>query len=228
MSCAQLDCTFDASGSSDTDGTVTTYDWDFGDGATGSGQAVAHSFPAAGTFPVTLTVTDDDGAPGATTTQVSVSDSPPPALTFNGVRHVRRQRAASEPAGSGPGRGRRPALLFVTTNRAATATTPAGWTLRSTVSDGTDVRSWVYTTTAAAGSAGSSVSVALDALSKTDVTLLAYSGPVRRPPYGESPKPGAPHSTRHPRRTWPRPARPWSATGPTRSRRPTAGPFRPA
>ena len=125
---------------------------------------------------MTLTVTDDDGAPGATTTQVSVSDSPPPALTFNGVRtfdgNVQRaslQVPAQVVAGD-------QLLLFVTTNRAATATTPAGWTLRSTVSDGTDVRSWVYTTTAAAGSAGSSVSVALDALSKTDVTLLAYSG----------------------------------------------------
>ena len=37
--------TFDASGSSDPDGSITEYRWDFGDGATGSGVAVSHQFP---------------------------------------------------------------------------------------------------------------------------------------------------------------------------------------
>ncbi len=35
--------------------------------------------------------------------------------------------------------------MFVSTNRAATASTPAGWTLLGTRSDGTDVRSWAFT-----------------------------------------------------------------------------------
>ena len=53
---------FDASGSYDPDGSLVSYLWDFGDGSIGSGAAIAHRFSQAGTFPVTLTVTDNDGA----------------------------------------------------------------------------------------------------------------------------------------------------------------------
>jgi hypothetical protein len=63
----------------------------------------------------------------------------------------------------------------VSVNRAATVTTPSGWTLRGTVTD-SDLRSWVFTRSAAAGTPGSTVQVSFDAISKTDLTLLAYSG----------------------------------------------------
>ena len=67
-------------------------------------------------------------------------------------------------------------VLFVSTNRAATASTPAGWTLLGTRSDGTDVRSWAFTRVAVAGTPGSTVVVTLDATSKVDLSLVAYSG----------------------------------------------------
>ena len=54
--------TFDGSASSDSDGSIVSYSWDFGDGSTGTGVAPSHTYSAAGTFVVTLTVTDDDGA----------------------------------------------------------------------------------------------------------------------------------------------------------------------
>jgi PKD repeat protein len=57
---------FDASGSYDPDGSVTTYAWDFGDGTTGSGVAPGHVYPYEGTFYVTLTVTDNSGKTGQT------------------------------------------------------------------------------------------------------------------------------------------------------------------
>ena len=63
---------FDASGSSDPDGTVTSYAWDFGDGTTGSGVTVNHAFPAAGAYSVTLTVTDNAGATDSETKTVQV------------------------------------------------------------------------------------------------------------------------------------------------------------
>ncbi|WP_299611168.1 PKD domain-containing protein [uncultured Tateyamaria sp.] len=52
---------FDASGSSDPDGAVTGFAWDFGDGGAATGVAAAHVFVEAGTYTVALTVTDDAG-----------------------------------------------------------------------------------------------------------------------------------------------------------------------
>src|SRR5690606_17319793 len=49
----------DATGSTDPDGSILTHDWDFGDGATGSGEAVEYAWATPGIYPVTLTVTDD-------------------------------------------------------------------------------------------------------------------------------------------------------------------------
>lgn len=55
--------TFNGSGSTDSDGVVTTYAWDFGDGSLpASGVSTSHTYGAAATFTVTLTVTDDAGA----------------------------------------------------------------------------------------------------------------------------------------------------------------------
>ncbi|WP_255589371.1 GDSL-type esterase/lipase family protein [Cellulomonas sp. PS-H5] len=55
--------TFDASGSTDPDGRIVDYRWEFGDGTTASGPVVTHTF-APGTYDVTLVVTDDAGALG--------------------------------------------------------------------------------------------------------------------------------------------------------------------
>jgi len=62
VSCIGLSCSFDGSGSSDSDGTIAAYGWDFGDGTSGSGKTVSHTFARAGTYTVTLTVTDNGGA----------------------------------------------------------------------------------------------------------------------------------------------------------------------
>ena len=53
---------FSGAGSSDPDGTLSSYDWDFGDGSVSNGASVSHTYAAAGYRAVTLTVTDDDGA----------------------------------------------------------------------------------------------------------------------------------------------------------------------
>ncbi|MBW2257119.1 MAG: PKD domain-containing protein, partial [Deltaproteobacteria bacterium] len=50
---------FDGSGSSDNDGTLVDYSWDFGDGNIGTGVSPSHTYAAGGTYTVTLTVTDD-------------------------------------------------------------------------------------------------------------------------------------------------------------------------
>ena len=65
----------DASGSSDSDGSISAYSWEFGDGTTASGQTATHSYGSTGDYTVTLTVTDDDGATGTDTVTVSVGDT---------------------------------------------------------------------------------------------------------------------------------------------------------
>lgn len=51
---------FDGSGSADPDGPISSFKWDFGDGASGDGEKVTHSYAAAGTFVVRLTVRDEE------------------------------------------------------------------------------------------------------------------------------------------------------------------------
>lgn len=54
-----LASSFDAGASSDADGSLSVFTWDFGDGTTGTGQTTGHAYPAAGTYTVTLSVADN-------------------------------------------------------------------------------------------------------------------------------------------------------------------------
>jgi len=73
--CGGLDCEFDATDSFDPDGTIASYAWDFGDGNAGSGVLVNHTYTTANTYTVILTVTDNDGADGTQSQDVSVSEA---------------------------------------------------------------------------------------------------------------------------------------------------------
>lgn len=77
--------TFDASDSSDPDGSIENYRWSFGDGTTGNGMIVTHSFQSTSSYNVRLTVTDDRGADGTTSNTVTVGSGgePTAALTVS-------------------------------------------------------------------------------------------------------------------------------------------------
>lgn len=72
FSCTGLTCSFNGSGSRDSDGTIMNYAWNFGDGATGSGATVIHKYPAPNTYVVTLTVADNGGATNIKSNSVTV------------------------------------------------------------------------------------------------------------------------------------------------------------
>ena len=63
---------FDALNSTDSDGDIVTYSWNFGDGSVGSGVKVNHLFNTTGTFTVSLLVTDDDALTDVDEISVSV------------------------------------------------------------------------------------------------------------------------------------------------------------
>jgi large repetitive protein len=80
-SCSGLTCSFDASASTDPDNNPLTYNWNFGDGATGTGVTASRTYATAGARTVTLTVSDGQ-ATDQTTRQVS------PALPVTGPGHT--------------------------------------------------------------------------------------------------------------------------------------------
>jgi PKD repeat protein len=74
---APLTVSFNGSASSDPDGAIVAYNWDFGDGAVASGSAASHVYSTPGTYTARLTVTDNQGASGANTVAIQVSASVP-------------------------------------------------------------------------------------------------------------------------------------------------------
>lgn len=70
---APLTVGFDGSGSSDIDGLIKSYSWNFGDGNVGSGQFIDYSYQTAGNYTATLTVTDDGGATATASVPIVVS-----------------------------------------------------------------------------------------------------------------------------------------------------------
>jgi PKD repeat protein len=77
-------CGFSGSTSTDPDGTVTAWHWDFGGGDVADGSDVTHTFAAAGPASVTLTVTDNLGATGSSTQTVNVTAPTSQSCTTTG------------------------------------------------------------------------------------------------------------------------------------------------
>jgi PKD repeat protein len=79
--------------SSDNDGTVVSWSWNFGDGTSASIQNPSHTYDVAGDYQVTLEVTDDDGATDSATQTVTVTEPAgprPPAAPTNLVATVEK------------------------------------------------------------------------------------------------------------------------------------------
>ncbi len=172
-SCTNQHCSFDASGSTDPDGTVDSFTWDFGDGETGTGVAPEHDYDDPGPYDVTLTVTDDDGLTDQVTHEVQALAphvEPVAATKANGnVAALTVPVPGSAVAGD-------TAVLLATHNAVDPnlANLP-GWTLEDSRTS-VGMVSTVWTRTLTAADAGSSVTVTADRALRTTLSLAVYRG----------------------------------------------------
>ena len=73
---APLAVSFDGTASHDPDGSIASYAWTFGDGASGTGATASHTYTSPGSYTATLTVTDDRGAAASTTVGITATTDP--------------------------------------------------------------------------------------------------------------------------------------------------------
>ncbi len=175
-SCSGQVCTFDGSGSTDADGAVLSYAWTLGDGGTASGSQATYGYAGPGTYQVTLTVTDDDGATGSTTTQVVIEGMTSPIGFRDSTGKVTNATSVVTPipASTQAGDG----LVAIASVSSTTAPpTPDGWTpVGDPVVAGT-LTTVVWQRVATATDAGRNVTVPLGPTAvKASLTVLAYSG----------------------------------------------------
>ena len=141
---ADLIVSVDAAASSDSDGTIAGYAWNFGDGVSGTGVTATHLYATAGQYTVTLVVTDDDGATSTTNRTVEVAAPPASSLIA--------EDAFERVSGSGLG----------------TAEPGGPWTSAINSSHAVNNGTAVFTHTP-----GSTRRAALDATSSTDIDIVA-------------------------------------------------------
>jgi 3-phytase len=177
VTCTALTCHADGSDSTDAEGPIAGFGWEFGDGGTATGPEADHTYDVAGTYTVSLNVTDGVGATGHAEQVVSVSE-PDASIAFVGASTSNINSTVHRvtvPPDVRPGDG---LFLFFATNTAAAIAEPTGvtgWQPLSTVSmSGATTRVWRKV--AGATDAGRVLQISVASGSKGNLVLLAYRG----------------------------------------------------
>jgi PKD repeat protein len=178
-SCQGLTCSFDGSGSTDSDGTVASYAWDFGDGTTGTGETPTHLYAAAGNHTYSLTVTDDQGATSAAFQGTVATTSSSTQIGFVAAAHAVLKPATVAAGASVTApltvQAGDTELLFVSSAAIGATGTPAGWT-QVAQQNSSPLQVRVFKNTAGASDAGSTVKVPVLTSTPVVLQLLDYRG----------------------------------------------------
>jgi chitodextrinase len=154
-------------GSSDSDGTIATYDWDFGDGSTGTGVSPSHTY-AAGTWTVSLTVTDDGGLTHTATTAATIQQPAVLDLDIKSFRATKRIRLGSH---------KQPPVvsikLIVKNNNMVAGTTTA--TIVGVQEDGTILKTFMVEVNDAIGNGRSTFEVAYEADASVSPGIIVWT-----------------------------------------------------
>lgn len=173
---APLTTTFNGSGSSDQDGSIVSYDWNYGDGSSsGSSSSASHVYNTPGNYTATLTVTDNSGLKNSTAQTVNVTQTPVAANMTVGSTKISRKLLS---------RGKSQCVASVTVNYGtsgvASATVYGSWSGSvATTSGSTAVTGKTSGTTATNGSVSISSSTLPSSTSGTcafTVTNVVKSG----------------------------------------------------
>lgn len=202
VSCTGLTCAFDATASGDSDGSVAGYAWSFGNDGAGSGATTSHTFSTEGTYSVTLTVTDDEGATASDSRDVTVAPAPEPTseIGFVGAAHGtsgnRMFQEATVPAEASAGDT---ALLFLTRTTPTSWTGPTGvtgWTQVGSAESGSLTTS-VWRKTLEPDDIGAKVRLTTTTYTHASLHLAVYSGVDGADPVGASAQAGNAGGTTH-------------------------------
>jgi 3-phytase len=176
VGCSLLTCTFDASGSTDPEGSQLAYTWDFGDATEGDGATVTHTFAQTGTYTVVVEVRDTDGAASVASATVDVTATTTAPLAFRDVSGVNANSTAVAPRVPASAQAGDALLLYVTANRSdVTLQAPSGWqSLGRQVDESMQSQLWVRV--AQTADAATSVRVTSPATTKLTAHVIAYSG----------------------------------------------------
>jgi subtilisin family serine protease len=139
--CADLFCTFTDT-STDTDGTIVSWVWTFGDGATSTERHPSRTYAAGGTYTVTLTVTDNQGTTATASGTVTLTAAPADGPTSAIVKEVQHRLYGGRTNSNNLD------ISVTVTNNAGTVLSGASVTI-DVLRDGTKVASGTATTNSA-------------------------------------------------------------------------------
>ncbi|MFV0460226.1 MAG: PKD domain-containing protein [Actinomycetales bacterium] len=179
-SCDQLTCAFDGGLSSDPDGDVVGYQWKFGDGGVGSGRTPSHTYAQSGTYRVKLEARDNRGQTDTKVRWVTVEGQPATST----IGYVAADSSAGNsslpqvqiPATAAP--GDRAVLVYTMTDSSLPATGPdaPGWVQLGSATQGSSLRSTVWSKVIEPGEPGSPVTFTEPGTVKFSLTMGVWSG----------------------------------------------------